>query len=161
MTETTYGPLEYNDAVERLAKDFGDRALKLLREIAELLTSEGFTLVHEPSEMFGDDYRWSMVVRRPDAPEASEDDLVDLTVELAEADEYEGDDARGGINWGLDIVEYGGRILGGLTPFNYTDKCWVPMGHSGAVEERFAILEAADISDIPSLCEYERTGGGS
>lgn len=24
----------------------------------------------------------------------------------------------------LDIVEYGGRLLGGCSPFNYTEKCW-------------------------------------
>jgi hypothetical protein len=48
-------------------------------------------------------------------------------------------------------VEESGRIIGGLTPFNYTDRCWVSRNDQQAVEERFRILEEADEDDIPQL----------
>lgn len=57
----------------------------------------------------------------------------------------------GGVNFGLDIVEYGGIILGGLAPFNYSPEVWVDSRNPDAVLARWHVFEDADISDIPDL----------
>lgn len=146
------GPLIYDDSVEVLAKTYGERVLALLARVRDELVKEGFTIACEPGEMFGDDYRWSLLVQRPDTDD--EDNRVDITVQIAESRDYDGYD--GGVSFTLDLVEWGGRILGGLAPYNYTDQCWVPMGRADEVEQRWSILEDSDVSTIPDLIGGEQ-----
>lgn len=53
------------------------------------------------------------------------------------------------------MAEVGGAIVGGLTPFNYTEQVWVPRSNPEAVEERFRIMEDADAEDLAFLI-FER-----
>jgi hypothetical protein len=42
-----------------------------------------------------------------------------------------------GLTFRLDVVEYGGRIICGYTPYNYTEKCWVDANDAEAVKTRW------------------------
>ncbi len=140
---------EYDELIEAVAMKYEERAMALLKRIGAMLALHSMA-VDEPWQMFGDDYRWSMMVWREVGDVRDPESGVDITIEIAESQAY-GDDPEYGINFGLDIVEYGGRILGGLSPYNYTDQCWVDARDEDAVEERWLLLEQAHIGEIPSL----------
>lgn len=159
---------ERESLIEAVKDKYGERIMKLLQGISEVVTDAGM-VSDDAGEMHDDTYRWVLTVWRteadrepystvgannsgvdPDKKLPNYDKSVDLTFEIAEASTY-GDDPEDGINFSLDIVENGGRIIGGMTPFNYTDQCWVPASDSDAVEERFLLMEKADASDIPYL----------
>lgn len=137
---------------EQVEATYGERALALLEKIRSLL-NEGDFIADKPEPMHSDDYRWNMTVWRNEQHKLSQDqdNTIDVSIEIAEAMQYGELDSPCGINFGLELVEWGGRMLGGLVPYNYTENCWVDMRDKEAVEERFKILENADIDEISSL----------
>lgn len=143
----------YDDVIESVAKTYADRAMAILRAVRDAVRDAGMSADDEPFDLSGDDYNWGICVWRTPDP-SDEEGCIDVRIEIAEARSYDGYDGDGetfGINFELDVVEWGGRILGGLSPYNYTDECWVDARGVYAVEERFAILEGADVSGIIDL----------
>lgn len=145
-------PEDYDKIVDPLAEQYGPKALALLGKVRNLVAEAGFEILHEPADIGCDDYKWSLTIRP--AGTTDDDSMIDISIEIAESQEYgDSDEHPYGINFGLDIVKWGGEILGGFTPFNYTPLCWVDAKDSEAIEQRWNILEGADLSEIPSLCQ--------
>lgn len=144
---------KYEDVMEAVAKEYGPKALALLARVRTMCLDAGLTAEHEPYDMSADDYTWALNVSRgPDM--TTEDDLVDISIEIAEEREY--DDREGfGLNFGLSIVEYGGKILGQLQPFNYTPDVWVDARDTAAVAARWQLVDQADLSGIPDLIDAD------
>lgn len=132
---------------EEIRDRYDRRILAILRKIAESLRHAGFA-VDEPAAAHDDEYRWEFAIRR-DPEQGSGDGNVEVTFRLCESEKCDGD--AGGVNFGLDVVEWGGRILGDMCPFNYTDECWVDRADKKAVEQRFALVEGADFEKIADL----------
>lgn len=144
MTETEP---DYGTHMEAIAATYGPKALALLARIRDVVIAAGYECT-EPYDLSSDDHRWSMLVTRPGDPQ---DNGVDISVEIAEQVGYEGEDAPWGINFGISIVHYGGLILGGLMPYNFTEQCWVDSRDEGAVGERWAIVDTAEPEGILPL----------
>lgn len=139
---------EYGRIIEAVRKEYEPKILGLLRNIGQVCQGAGLT-AKEPYSMCDDEYRWSLTVYRDKAGKDL-DSAVDISVVLAEGREYDGGDGFG-INFGLSVVEYGGRILGGLEPFNYTPDVWVDARLPLLVKDRWQIMQDADMTAIPAL----------
>lgn len=74
-----------------------------------------------------------------DGAKIGDESAIDITFEIPEAIHY-GDDP-GGLSFGVQAVEFGGIIIGGIQPYNFTDLCWVDGTDEGAVEDRFRLIE--------------------
>lgn len=138
--------------IDKRYEEYGPRVLDFLEKIRAEVVKGGEWDADEPHDVSGDDYQWSLVVWPKDNGYAGSENCVDISVELAEAASYGDDevfDGRG-VNWGLSVVEYGGQILGALTPYNYTDQCWVDASDE-AVEDRWRLIEGADVGEIVGL----------
>lgn len=138
----------YNEHMEKIAAEYGPRALRLLERIRTLLHDNGFTCT-QAQDFSSDDYRYSFVARHDEVE--GEDAAADITVEIAEQRQYDGDTAPWGLNFGIDITRIDGLMIGGMTPYNYTEQCWVDSTDAEAVAERWSLLEAADIAEVPGL----------
>ena len=139
---------DYCSVMEKVAEAYKPLAMALLNRIKGILEAESLT-VKDPYDMSDDTYRWSMLVHRHPGDHA-DDDGADITVEIAEERDY--DDKEGwGLNFGIDIVEYGGRILGGIAPFNHTPKVWVDSRDDNAVAARWQLIEDACYDGLPDL----------
>jgi hypothetical protein len=143
----------YQWRMELLGMTYEPDALALLERIKEVVTDNGF-FAGEPTPMFSDDIVWLLPVRRTEEPvdddRLAERDAIDVTVNLCEQRQFEGGEGFG-INFSIDLVEYGGRVLGGLSPYNYTPDVWVDGRDDKAVRERWEILAEAEIDKIPDL----------
>jgi len=139
---------------DRVAEDYSERILDLLKEIRKLCIDYGLHCPDEPFDMSADDYVWALKVFRTE-DENDLDNLVDVTIEIAEAHVY-GDEPANGINFGLSIVEWGGRILGGYTPFNFTPECWVDAADDEAVADRWRVFESTSLGPVPILVKGDK-----
>jgi len=143
--------MTYADKVTAVKDRYAQRIVKVLESIRAELQAAGYT-VDEPFDMSGDDYQWSMLVRVESGPD---DDIangdIDITLQIAESMQFEG--TEDGINFSLDITEVGGRIRGGLTPYNYSDDVWVSLDDDHRIEQRFSIFEKADPAEILNLID--------
>jgi hypothetical protein len=141
-------PPEYSDVMKAIAERYDERVLAILEGMRRTLLMGGYDSV-EPYQMWDDTYRWAFATK-------NEHDVVaegsfDFTFELVEQRANEGEGA--GINWSLDITKYGGELVGGLSPFNYTDEVWVDSSDAEAVEARFILIESAEAHDLVTLLD--------
>lgn len=141
---------DYADTMEAIAKQYNDRILAMLEAMRGALAEAGYTSV-EPFQMWDDNYRWAFATHNADGVVGS--GSADFTVSIAEQHDYEGEESPAGINWGLDIVAYGGLILGGLSPYNYTDQVWVDSADADAVLERYTLLHKGIHESLDTLGE--------
>lgn len=82
--------------------------------------------------------RWCVLVR-PAGSNPGDDVGVDVSITILESEECDG--SEGGCNFGLDLVEYGGIVVGGMVPFNFTEQVWIPREDADAVRARWAIFD--------------------
>jgi hypothetical protein len=147
---TTYTD-DYLDLLEGIRDAYEQPALDVLKRVADACRERGMEVRGEPFPMHDDDYRWVLVVWRDrTARERGDDELIDITLELVEERSYD-DEAGYGVNFGVSVVEYGGRVLGDLQPFNFTPDVWVDARDPKAVLERFDIIRDADPFGVPDL----------
>jgi len=76
---------------------------------------------------------------------------VDVVAQILNSKDWDG--TRGGISFNVDITSYGGEMIGGLTPYNYTDDVWVPVTDESRVECRIHLIENADPYDVVKLLQ--------
>jgi len=126
----------YQDVIEELSKTYVPKMKRLLAEVCRSARDEGLEC-SEPYDRSDEMFAWSVVVYPRGG---SEQDGVDVTVQISESGVYEGE--GGGLNFSMDLVSYGGEIVGGLTPYNYTSDVWVPVLDADAVEQRWDIFES-------------------
>ena len=129
---------------EQIRDKYAERIVSLLDGIvAQIREDEPSLQVSEIDELQSDDYRWTFNVCTAEQAEQSDEmQGVDVWFVICESEEYDGEE--NGVNFAIEIVGVGGEIVGGLTPYNYTDRCWVQRDDADAVEKRFRIIERAD-----------------
>jgi hypothetical protein len=145
---------EYSAVIEAVKDAYQERVLALLGRIAEACRGEDL-IVEGPHDLSDDNFRWTLFVYRTPL-KRDDEDLVDVTLEIVEGADYDGREAAFGINFGIDVVEYGGRQLGGLQPYNFTPDVWVDARDADAVAARWQLIEDAEISEIPDLITADR-----
>lgn len=130
-----------------IMQKYRKRVEKIMEEIRQACVSAGWK-VGKVWFNDADDYSWVMLVSTSNKPDGAEPDEadIDVTFKICESEQYDGE--KNGVNFALDIVTYGGRILGGLTPYNYSDECWVDRRDKDEVEARFRIMEEADADGV-------------
>jgi len=78
-----------------------------------------------------------------------EEDSIDISFQLADSGPYEGID-EGTEGWGVnimvDIVHYGGEILGGFTPYNYTSEVWTDQVDE--LKSRLTMIDPMSLADF-------------
>lgn len=128
---------------EEIKTKYEQRIIAILNSIRKELTQDDLLSCSYPDDMTCDDYRWSMYVQTPEQIEKQiEDEGVDISFLICESENWDGEE--NGVNFCIDIVGYGGEIIGGLHPFNYTEQVWVSRDNEEAIEERFSLMEQAD-----------------
>jgi hypothetical protein len=136
---------------EQITKRYERRIYAVLNSIAAVLRDAGY-LVDEPCELPCDTYyRVTFTVHRDGNVHEFGPEDIDVTPEVCPSEVFDGEE--GGVNFSLSIVQMGGRILGGLTPFNYTPQVWVDRKDKQAIEERFAIFEQANPEGVLALVQ--------
>ncbi len=132
--------------IEAVAQEYEPKIRAFLERLRGQLHDLGYDTT-DVIDLTDDEFRWSVSTTEDGAVG---DDCVDFTLEIAEAKSY-GDDPETGINFGLTIVEYGGRILGQLQPYNFTPEVWVDARDKDAIAARWQIFDNADLSEIGGL----------
>lgn len=149
------------EAMDKVGERYQPKMKEALEEIRKEALERGYSCC-EPYDLSDQTYRWSMLIKPPgmdpDEPNAG----VDVTLEIAESFAYDSDPGDvNGVNFSLDVVEYGGQIVSGFQPYNFTPLVWVPESDRDAIEERWTLFmsgfDAADvIGSIDGYYENEK-----
>jgi hypothetical protein len=129
-----------------------------MNRLKDALNEAGFVAT-EPVDISGDSFMWSLdVTTEAEADtaqlmlipgEESEHRSIDVQFEIVESEEYDG--IENGVNFALNVTRWGGQMVGGLTPYNYSDGVWVDRANEAQVERRFKILEGSDTHSLVTL----------
>lgn len=126
----------YDELADELAeKTYNAKMKHMLQEICEAAHRHGLSC-SGVADWSDETHKWATTIYPKGR---TMDQGVDVSVELAQSDKYGGEE--GGANFSLDVVAYGGEIVGGLTPFNYTEDVWVPIEDPKAVKARWQIFD--------------------
>ena len=124
--------------VDDIKAKYEPRILALMESLGAQAREQGF-LSTEPELVLGDEeYLYDMGLKRNDK-------FYSVTFTILEEVCREGEGT--GIAFGINIVSQGGRIVSGMTPYNYTSQLWLAVDDAEAIEQRFAMLEEATLSD--------------
>lgn len=133
--------------------------IKALLEQVRAEALERGLVCSEPGDMTDDCERWEVYVQPAGTPDDEHENGVDVSITVCESEHYDGEE--NGLNFALDVVSYGGEIIGGLCPFNYSDRVWVPRDDEDAVEERWGLFAGAFDADpvVDSIVSHFETEG--
>lgn len=142
--------LDRNAVMEQIKDDYDERIMAKLEQIRQDALATGWTA--GPSyRMHDDDYRWSFACWPTAERDSNDAGTIDCTIEIGEASGYGDDDQPFGMSFRLDVVEYGGVILGQFAPYNYTPEVWVDGRDAAAVEERWLHIEQGTTAFVADL----------
>jgi len=117
-------------------KELEKRIIRKLEDIRNHALERGFDCTNV-ADMCDDVYRWSILISPKNAN--VEEHGVDVTIHIAESEHHDGEE--NGCNFMLDIVAYGGAVIGGCAPYNFTSQVWVPRDDWAAVDARWRIFD--------------------
>ena len=143
QTNSEPGEEQINAALEAVRNLYETRIEAILAGMRKCLIAQGWNVPNAAYEMSDGEYSWWLSAYRPGGTE-EEDNMVDVRFEIAESRSYDGDQPFG-INFGLEAVEWGGRPVTEVMPYNFTDQVWVDARDAQAVEERFKLIEEVDL----------------
>lgn len=141
---------EYQAFVTRAHNHVKPRIIGYLKRLGTEFSNAGYEVEYgtdgEPIDLTDTEYRYAFMVKGEGLGEG-----VDVSFEIAESMGYEGSDD--GINFGLSIVAYGGEIIGGMCPYNYTSEVWTK--DADEIERRMTMFEqASDESAVELVKGY-------
>lgn len=146
----------YEQRINALAKRYDKRIRKILANVKETFLAAGWQPRGNVNHMSDDsEHSWDVafIPRQLGLPwkpgDNAPDGAVWVTVQLGEQREHEGEGS--GVTFHINVNGIGGLVLGGITPGNYTEDCWLKLSDKDAIEERFKILEDADPAEILDL----------
>lgn len=139
---------------EEIKDKYEKKILQILSNISDCLKDgeEGWK-VGAVNEMHDDEFKWGMLISKLDEDpiELSNDD-IDISFTIIESERNDGEE--NGVSFSIEAVTVGGVIVGGLTPYNYTNDVWVSKDDEEAIEIRFQILQQVDVSELVYLIEH-------
>jgi hypothetical protein len=144
---------------------FDSKVTAFLLRLQKSLGEDGFACSEPISMGDGDDFSWWLHVpvapRYPnyDVPEEAngyiepDEHDVDIRVDMCFATSIgeRGPGGKEGVQFSLMVTEYGGCIIGGRAPYNYTDQCFVDADDAAAVQKRWDLLSQCGES-LEALC---------
>lgn len=105
------------------------------------------TMMGEAYDMNADGLEyWTGVGFVGDDGQQIEEFGIDVRFQLVDAYDYDGfepGDPEWGVNVSVDVTGYQGEMLGGLTPYNYTEKVWT--SDEDELQERLNFLDPSEL----------------
>lgn len=140
---------QYLKLTESLKDRYESRIVAYLDGVAKLFREQGWQ-AGEVMDMCADEYEWAILVAP--AGHSLKDSPRSMAIEFEIAESLSYDGTTYGVSFKIDVTGYGGFVVGGLAPYNYTDECWVPVTDDDAVETRFSICENSDFTELYNVC---------
>lgn len=133
------------NVVDVIKENYKYRIINLLTSIWFALREAGYNMIG-PEDFTGEEYCWVIFCDGDNGRPPN----FDVSITIVESEVRDGEDENG-VNFMLDITDNGGGIIGGLCPYNYTERVWVDARDLDAVEQRWELFESA--CDVDAIVE--------
>lgn len=120
-------------SIDRIKRKYESQIKTLLQAVADAASHYGLA-VGPIIATSDEDYAWSFFMNEPE----DEENEAEVKVTLAQSETWDG--TAGGVNFMLDVDGRDDKI-GGMIPYNYTDKVWVRRSKPEAIEERWRLFD--------------------
>ena len=140
---------------EKLEAEYKPRLIVLAEQVRRDMMAEGWKC-SEVDEFTDEDLAVMFVYWPEGSSEDNPEHAIDLTFRLLDAAAWDG--TENGTSFAVDICEYGGSVVGGLHPFNYSDQVWVDPTDAEAVAARWELFEngASDSQELMAVIKQFR-----
>lgn len=131
-------------SIDRINRIYAPKIHRLLKDIAERARNAGLEASGEIDDWTDEDYAYAVHILPLGSKDVRKSGMVKMTI--AQSENWDG--TPGGVNFMLDVDGPEDK-LGGIIPYNYSDKVWVRRSKPAAVEQRFReILNAIDEDEV-------------
>jgi hypothetical protein len=127
----------YTEQVTHVWNLYTPRALTILNRLKDACESNGLAC-NTPGPVFGDELRWEFDIKH---------NTGYMTVEIIVMESLEHEPSLDGINFMFEIITDDAQVPWGYAPYNYSPEVWVDLNDMDAVDERFEMIEDADIGE--------------
>ena len=142
---------EYDAVIDALHVQYTPKMQAVLGEVRAIFVDQIGWWAGDTYDMDDEEYVWTFQAA-PTEFGKGDDPAIDVSITLGEAVVFgDGESNPFGVSFRLDIVGYGGRIIGGIAPYNYTEDCWVDGTDADAVAARWQLIQDANLTEIPAL----------
>lgn len=126
--------MTYHDLVDAVKVKYESRIEAFLEKVRTFLTSAGYFCTGFDEQSHFDEYRWVFIFTKNNR---QYDYILTIAESFAHGDEY------AGVGFHIEVAEGDGNgdEICIFKPFNWTDKCWVDVADTQAVEERWKLIE--------------------
>ncbi len=124
---------------KQLHDTYGPRIVALLGRVATVLGQFKIDC-GESIEVSDEESEWWLVAKD------GEVEIATVQITIAESEYHDG--TPDGINFQSTVSSAEGVILNTLTPYNYSDACWVSRRDREAVAERFDLFDSVFDADL-------------
>lgn len=134
---------------EEIKNKYEKSILQILSDVSDCLKDggEGWN-IGGVTEMHDDEYAWAMLISLVNDGDPYEPDGDDIDIKFTILESEHNDGEEGGIAFNLEVVTVEGIQVARLCPYNYTEKVWVAREDTEAIEERFQIMQQADVGEL-------------
>jgi hypothetical protein len=133
----------YRDAVDALWNGtYREAFTAKLKDIAGDLIEDGWDIDGEPWDSSDEEYQMGLSFSSYGRTAAVRITLVESLCREGSLD---------GIAFSLDLDAACGHVIGGLTPYNYSEELWVPVTDTESIAERWRLLRDSDGHDIDNV----------
>lgn len=126
---------EFDDRLTALAERVSPKVEWMLTELGHRLSD-----VLVPSEVAREDRSWRLDLSLLGI-DADDTDGLDVVLSLEPARDHSPSGPATGCAWHLTIASTDGRIIGGCTPYNYTEAVWASVDAHMEQNRRLGIVE--------------------
>ena len=140
-------------SMSNVYRTYKPRILRLLTEIKSALEDDGYSM-DEPDEISDEEYSWWLTggIKGRDTANLNDSDF-DIRLTIIESKIRDGEDDFG-ISFSMEINTHEGEVIGGLTPYNYTDMCWVSRKFPESVRERWELFDDHCSAVVDAIGEF-------
>ena len=143
--------------IDRVKRKYEPLILQTMKSWADRARAAGW-IADDPFEMTDDCYSWHTGWSYS-ADDKDGNPEFDISVTIAESGPYSGDRTPKGNSIGItiimDVIAYGGQIVGGFSPYNYTPRVWT--SDPEEIESRMQALAAITGEEIlDSIYSWQR-----
>ncbi len=141
---------DYADEAEAIKDRYVAALVGIMKAVVGALINAGYDAT-EPDRMFDDEFRYELATKNQ-AMEIGEGSYL-ITTTIEEQPMHEGEGT--GLSFSMNITGWGGLIVGGFQPYNYTERVWVDAYDDAAVQERFQEFASADPQGVVDLLDEQ------
>lgn len=139
-------------SMSKLVRKYKPFIMRKFAEVRQEMEENGYVGA-DVFDRTDEEYSWGMDFRPADADPDDEENGFAVEITIIESKVRDGEDDFG-VGFSMNVGGFGGEIIGGCTPYNYTPDVWVSRKDPEKVWERWQLFDhGADACEVLAVVQ--------